>query len=131
MCYYYSILHGHKLSFEDSIPQQLCFRGTKDFRILFWNGAWEDKITGTLSPVFGRKCDVSVEDFYIGEERTAKFIRVLLDSYYQKGAGLQWINFALKGKPNLDCENKILMCLALFSKTLVILLRRGIQDHRQ
>ena len=71
-------------------------RGTKDFTILLSEDGttWDEALKGTLASVAHKGCDVPVVDFNLGDPRTERYVRLVLNSYYGYGAGMQWIGFA-------------------------------------
>ena len=83
------------------------YRGTKDFTINLSNDGrrWIHGLTGTLKDVKGQGCSVSVEEFYLPKKREERYVRVVLNSYYRKGAGLQWIHFTSKKEIAGDCKH--------------------------
>ena len=66
---------------------------------------WEEALKGALASVAHKGCDVPVVDFYLGGLHTERYVRLVLNSYYGYGAGMQWINFEEMGEPTLsECE---------------------------
>lgn len=112
---------GNHLILGSSLP-----RGTKAFTILLSNdgSTWAEALRGVLDNVAHRQCDVPVEDFYLGGERTERYVRLVLNSYYGVGAGMQWINFEQQGDPGDGaCECKNCWLLAAFKPALPSLLQ--------
>ena len=82
-------------------------RGTKDFTILLSadGTTWDEALKGTLDSVANKGCDVPVVDFYLGGQRTERYVRLVLNTFHGVGAGMQWINFEEKGAPGpVACE---------------------------
>ena len=76
-------------------------RGTNAFTILLSSDGnqFQEALRGSLENVANQGCDVAVVDFYLGGERTERYVKLVLNSFYGAGAGMQWINFEQKGAP--------------------------------
>ena len=85
-------------------------RGTKDFAILVSNDgtAFTEVLSGTLASVANKGCNVPTEEFYLGGDRTERYVRLVLKTYHGVGSGMQWIGLEQKAAPApagaLECE---------------------------
>ena len=87
-------------------------RSTRAFTVSFSDddgNTWREGVSGSLIDATGLHCEgIPTQEFYLGRTESARFARVVLNSFYGVGAALQYVGFKALGN---QCE-----CRALFVK---------------